>query len=79
MTTLQEAEEELIDAIDAFEKALDRFIGTGTNARKPLTDTEIFVLYESTSFDWVRGKTSKGIEVLFARAIERAHGIGSEE
>jgi hypothetical protein len=47
--------------------------------RKPLTDAEIFGLYESTSFDWVQGKSSKGIEVLFARAIERAHGIGGEE
>jgi hypothetical protein len=47
--------------------------------RKPLTDAEIFGLYESTSFDWVQGKSSKWIEVLFARAIERAHGIGSEE
>lgn len=52
---------------------------TATPKRKPLTDEEIFGLYESTSFDWVQGKSSKGIEVLFARAIERAHGIGSEE
>lgn len=93
MTTLREAAAQALDALtkihpgnmswetgDAWMDAVQILRDALAQPEpKPLTDEEIFGLYESTSFDWVQGKSSKGIEVLFARAIERAHGIGEKE
>lgn len=45
-------------------------------ARKPLTDAEIAALLAQSA--GVDLKLNGG-DLLFARAIERAHGIGSEE
>lgn len=75
MTTLIEETEALSDAIESFEKALDRFMGTSTNARKPLADAHLTALCKAY---WDK-QTNALDHIDFARAIERAHGIGGEE
>jgi hypothetical protein len=44
--------------------------------RKPLTDEEIIMLSQSAG---VYIKVNDDCDLLFARAIEKAHGIGGEE
>lgn len=47
--------------------------------RKPLSDEEILKVYDDM-FDQIVGQNYRQRRtVLFAKAIERAHGIGSEE
>ena len=49
---------------------------TSPPQRKPLTDEEIIMLSQSAG---VYIKVNDDCDLLFARAIERAHGIGGEE
>lgn len=46
------------------------------NSRKPLTDEEIIMLTADT---WGNASIAPQLAPAFARAIERAHGIGGEE
>ena len=50
--------------------------GKKATNRQPLTDDEIIMLSQSAG---VYIKVNDDCDLLFARAIERAHGIGSEE
>jgi hypothetical protein len=54
-------------------------------AKRPLTDEEIFKMVNPTQYHpsapegWVRFGFSRKHLIGFARAIERAHGIGEQE
>jgi hypothetical protein len=53
-----------------------KFLYTSPPQRKPLTDEEIIMLSQSAG---VYIKVNDDCDLLFARAIERTHGIGGKE
>jgi hypothetical protein len=66
-TTKMEIIHYLLDEIEELRQYIE------TNERKPLTDEEILTYRHM--LDW----TAEWSYINFARAIERAHGIGGEE
>jgi len=62
------------------QEELERFAALVAVAKlNPLTDEEILKVYDDMLNELMYQNYGNRLTVLFARAIERAHGIGNEE